>query len=552
MTIIIFLFFYFYLLFVGRGSLVLLSKLNKNNSEDINIFINNQNVFFPIISLFILGNTLSILNFFLPIKSTSYLIIIISFLLLFFNLFNLKKYKFNVKNVIYHFIIPVFLSISTYGTGFHGDAAAYHLNAQLWLREEPIVFGISNITWTYGYQSIFEYISSLFWIENNYVFLHFINVIFMILFFTFLANNLFQRENNFLFFSSLFILGFGILDNLGVDGGKNGFVAFQSIGKFDMSFSIIFFITSLLIFDSLKRNKFSNTDFHLIILLSLFAFQLKVFGVYLAFPLIYYLYYYSISFSKLFKKTYTYLILFLLWLTKSLINTACLIYPIGFTCIKNLEWYTIGWVEHLIKDVRIFHKSYNFNESFISWFLEWNSFGENNTTFINFFGSLIVLLIFSIIFSKRKNIFNKINLIFYTYVLFLILIWLYSSPEIRFGIGIFLLTITIISSSIEEFRNKFIMKLINKTTLALLVISSSFLVVRLDSYRQFIENPTIFYSINTPTIEYIKNTKSWNVVPKNNIYECWVNIDCVPAQWTTYKSKIGNNILITSSFDSYP
>ena len=347
MTVFIFLFFYFYLLFVGRGSLVLLSKLNKNNREDINIFINNQNVFFPIISLFILGNTLSIFNFFLPIKSTAYLIIIISFLLLFFNLFSLKKYKFNGQNVINHLIIPVFLSISTYGTGFHGDAAAYHLNAQLWLREEPIVFGLSNITWTYGYQSIFEYISSLFWIENNYVFLHFINVIFMILFFTFLSNNLFQRENNFLFFSSLFILGFGILDNLGVDGGKNGFVAFQSIGKFDMSFSIIFFITSLLIFDSLKRNKFSNTDFHLIILLSLFAFQLKVFGVYLAFPLIYYLYYYSISFSKLFKKTYTYLILFLLWLTKSLINTACLIYPIGFTCFKNLEWYTVGWVEHI-------------------------------------------------------------------------------------------------------------------------------------------------------------------------------------------------------------
>ena len=167
MTIFIFLVFYLYLLFVGRGSLVLLSKLNKNNREDINIFINNQNVFFPIISLFILGNTLSIFNFFLPIKSTTYLIIIISFLLLFFNLFSLKKYKFNGQNVINHLIIPVFLSISTYGTGFHGDAAAYHLNAQLWLREEPIVFGLSNITWTYGYQSIFEYISSLFWIENN-------------------------------------------------------------------------------------------------------------------------------------------------------------------------------------------------------------------------------------------------------------------------------------------------------------------------------------------------------------------------------------------------
>ena len=58
MTVFIFLFFYFYLLFVGRGSLVLLSRLNKNNSEDINIFKSSQNIFFPIISLFILGNTL--------------------------------------------------------------------------------------------------------------------------------------------------------------------------------------------------------------------------------------------------------------------------------------------------------------------------------------------------------------------------------------------------------------------------------------------------------------------------------------------------------------
>ena len=552
MTIFIFLVFYLYLLFVGRGSLVLLSRLNKNNSEDINIFKSSQNIFFPIISLFILGNTLFVSNFFLPVKNTISFIFIISLLLIFFNIFDFKRGIFNLENIINHLIIPILLSISTYGTGFHGDAAGYHLNAQLWLREEPIVFGISNITWTYGYQSIFEYISSLFWIENNFVFLHFINVIFMILFFTFLSKNLYQRKNNFLFFSSLFVLGFGILDNFGVDGGKNGFVVFQSIGKFDMSFSIIFFITSLLIFDSLKRNQFSNNDFHLIVLLSLFAFQLKVFGVYLALPLIYYLYYYTINFSKLFKKIYPYLMLFLLWVTKSLINTACLIYPIGFTCFKNLEWYTVGWVEHLIKDVRIFHKSYNFDESFFTWFSEWKSFGENNTTFINFLVSLIFVLLTSLIFSKRKNIFSKVNLIFYMYVLFLIFIWLYSSPEIRFGISIFLLIVTVIASSTEEFRNKFINKLINKTTLTLLVILSSFLVVRLDSYRQFFENPTIFYSVNIPSIEYVENTNSWNVVPKENIYECWVNIDCVPAPWTTYKSKIGNNVLITSSFDSYP
>tara|TARA_A100001015_G_scaffold277503_1_gene336761 strand:+ start:4817 stop:6475 length:1659 start_codon:yes stop_codon:yes gene_type:complete len=552
MTIFIFLLFYFYLFFVGRGSLILLSRLNKKHRKEINIFKSNQDVFFPIISLFVLGNILFILNFFLPLKSTISFFTIISILFLFINIFDFKRVVINVENIVNHLIIPALLSISTYGINFHGDAAGYHLNAQLWLREEPIVFGISNITWAYGFQSIFEYISSVFWIKNNFVFLHFINVIFMILFFTFLSKNLFQRKSNFLFFSSFFILGFGILDNFGVDGGKNGFVVFQSIGKFDMTFAIIFLISALLIFDSLKRNKFKDSDFHLIILLSLFAFQLKVFGIYLAIPLIYYFYFYSLNPLNLFKKIYAYFVLILLWIIKSLINTACLIYPIEFTCLNNLEWYTIGWVEHLTKDVRIFHKSYDFDDSFITWFSEWKSFGENNTTFINFFGSFLLLMLLSVIFSKRKNILTKVNFIFYIYVLFLVFIWLYSSPEIRFGISIFLLIVTTIGTSIEEFRGNFIKKLVNKTTLTFLVILSSFLVVRMDSYRQFLENPTFFYSIDIPSIEYVQNTNSWNVVPKQNIYECWINIDCVPALWTTYKSKIGNNILITSSFDSYP
>ena len=47
------------------------------------------------------------------------------------------------------------------------------------------------------------------------------------------------------FVFSLTTLLFGLLDNFGVDGGKNGFVVFQSIGKFDVSFGILFLITNL-------------------------------------------------------------------------------------------------------------------------------------------------------------------------------------------------------------------------------------------------------------------------------------------------------------------
>ena len=44
MTIFIFLLFYFYLFFVGRGSLILLSRLNKKHLKDINNFRSNQDV----------------------------------------------------------------------------------------------------------------------------------------------------------------------------------------------------------------------------------------------------------------------------------------------------------------------------------------------------------------------------------------------------------------------------------------------------------------------------------------------------------------------------
>jgi len=144
MTVFIFLLFYFYLFFVGRGSLILLSRLNQKHSKDINIFKSNQDVFFPIISLFVLGNILFILNFFLPLKSTISFFTIISILFLFINFFDLKRVIINLENTINHLIIPALLSISTYGINFHGDAGMYHLNSQLWLREEPIVFGISN------------------------------------------------------------------------------------------------------------------------------------------------------------------------------------------------------------------------------------------------------------------------------------------------------------------------------------------------------------------------------------------------------------------------
>ena len=545
MTSILFLVFYSLLFLFGRGCLLSLKKVSRKHTKEISYLVREENIFLPIFSLFVLGNLGFIINFFYPLKKAIPFLIFVSIIIIFVNLidFNLKKIQY--KDLISHIIIPSVLGFSTYGATFHVDAAEYHLNAQHWIRESEIVFGLSNITWTYGYQSIIEFISAIFWLGDNFIFLHFINVIFMTLFFNFLYKNLLNRDNNFLFFFSLITLGFGLLDNFGLNGGKNGFVVFQSIGKSDVSFGIIFLITNIKIFNELKINKFSPTEFYLIIFLSLFSFQIKVFGIYLFIPLVFYLFSTQINLINLVKKTYIYLILIFLWLIKSIINTSCAIYPITFTCISTLDWYTVGWVNHLVENVRSYHKSYNFDKNILTWFSEWSNIQQNYTTSINFVFSIVFLYLLTLLFTKKNLFLTKEIFFIIFYIFFLVIIWLYSAPEVRFGIGIFLLINSILSISIYDLKYQFLNKLLNKNNLTILVLICTFLVVRLNSYLFFLDQPFKFYNIDIPEIEYVANPNSWNVVPVSSVNECWINIECVPADWITYKEDMGSYIKIT-------
>ena len=52
------------------------------------------------------------------------------------------------------------------------------------------------------------------------------------------------RLNN----AGLAILAFSLLDNLGMNGGRNGFLYIQSLGKQDMTIAILYFVTTILIF----------------------------------------------------------------------------------------------------------------------------------------------------------------------------------------------------------------------------------------------------------------------------------------------------------------
>jgi hypothetical protein len=89
--------------------------------------------------------------------------------------FVFKNFKDLFKYKIYYFNLLI-LFISSFNIGISKDANLYHLQQQSWLRDEKIVFGLSNINPFLGYSSVMEYVYSVFWINGNYIIIHFIGL----------------------------------------------------------------------------------------------------------------------------------------------------------------------------------------------------------------------------------------------------------------------------------------------------------------------------------------------------------------------------------------
>ena len=138
---------------------------------------------------------------------------------------------------IYWLFTATALSLSTYSTGLAYDAGLYHLNNQYWIKRAQ-QFELVLVHFRYGYSSIIEYISTNFWIGNNLIILHFINLVFIYVFFD-LCFTVKQKSLNMQLFA-IFVSIFGFLDNFGFGGGKNSFIEIQGIAKYDTSFAITF------------------------------------------------------------------------------------------------------------------------------------------------------------------------------------------------------------------------------------------------------------------------------------------------------------------------
>ena len=535
--------FYFFLFFIGRSIVIILDSRKEFPRVDEKIFGVNIYIFYPVLSLFALGNLAVITNFFMPVNSIyPYFWILSSFLVIlnFKNKLKIKRLDFLITN----FVVPSILSISSYKVWLHYDAGLYHLNNQLWISSHKIIFGLGNVNMWFSWSSIYEYISSLFWFGDNFIFLHFLNIIFFTLFFNFVYFQVTQNKNKFLKYSSLNLILFSILDNFGINGGGNGFLFFQTIGKPDLAFAVIFYISFILLIDSVAKNNFSFSELILLFYSSLFAIQLKAFGLYLIPLLIFYVYKLG-TFKNILKKTKLLSFLSLSWVTKNIIISGCIQFPFDLTCFDSLSWYSRGRANIASAGIAAEHVAFTFDQQINDWFTQWIEHSKNFQIYTNFAISFILLFLFNLlVFKKKKSeTINSQNFI-YIYGFLLFFSWLTTAPNARFGMIVCLVGISLLRFTFDE--KSFFKILINKKIIIYSLISISILLTpRFYAYQEFFNNPLALSAVKAPIPTYLPASGGWGVYPKDD-NRCWVRIDCMDQNKNIYPENISNYILFKS------
>lgn len=516
------------------------------------IFSTPSTILYPIFGYFFLGNVLVILNFFTPIVSSiSFTFIaLIALCGIDYRKPILKFNKvFTINLALLHLIIPSILLFSTYDMSLHYDAGYYHLNHQNWLRSSNIVIGLVNLFWPFGISALSEYVSGFFWRESTLINIHYLSLIFISSFFQFIYFQITEKKDSFFKISSVFILIFSIFDNFGFEGGRNGFIYIQEIGKQDSIVSVLVILISIFIANDFKNKNYHMFEKGLIIILILLAFQLKIGSVYLFIFLFFYL------LNQLNKKLLTFKnvlyislpssLFLIVWLLKNYLTSGCFVFPVSFTCINNFNWYRKGsteWIEEYTSSTSFGMEEYfgMQNNFFTLWF---NEFFINNDPFstfyksyyLNFLVSLIAIYVLKKLFTKtsiiQKDIILNISLYLFLSVLFLMTF----GPIPRYTAGILTFTIAMVSLNVISFKVN-----LNPKFIYLVFFISLLLLPRMNSYLSSVQNQNI--ALPDPRFEVNDYSLSLNdnwVSPKSTDL-CWINLNCT--------SEVGGEIVKIDGF----
>lgn len=381
------------------------------------------------------------INFFFPINQIIGNIFLIFCIIFFLVFFYFEKNKFDV--LFYSLIASILATILIlYSNINRPDAGLYHLPYIQLIQENKILLGIANIHFRFGHISILQYLSAIY--NNGIMPLEVIVLppaILVSLFFLYFLS-FYDKEYNFneikIFVSLIAIYSF------------YSFNRFSNFGNDAVShlWFFLFCIRFIQIqFEERKINEFGN-----LVIISIFAFLQKVFMIFL--PIICFIILIKFFLKKnIFKNTKIIfsIILLFTWLIKNIFISGCMIYPVSFLCIDNLNFINIDSVKEIAITSESWSKDWpnrdnnslnmmEYNMNF-NWLSSWinNHFKIVIIKFSPFLIIIFLVLIYSMFFQKKRDLKND-NKKFIKKITILIIIsllcsifWFLKFPIYRYG-----------------------------------------------------------------------------------------------------------------------
>lgn len=406
---------------------------NEYDNEYINIFYGIS--FLIIISFF---------YHFLGIKAQTFnlLIIITGFLI---SLFYIKKIKYFLRFIL----IPISIFTSLIVFFNHDDFYLYHLQNIIELNSTKPPIGLGNLNIKYVYSSFYIYFESIFNFYNYKIeliniprFLSFLAIV-GYLFFNLFNKNKNQDKKFISFVFLIFIL-----------------LKFKRFSEFGYDYPLTFFIIFIFVEYFYKSNS-KNYKIRNILFLYGISFLIKVTALFFI-PFILYSLFQYLKFQKLnnFKKNIFFpsIIILILFIINSFLNSGCLIYPIKESCYnKNqISWsvdkkelsdeqnivenWSKGFFHQKNKDK--IRETQEYTKNF-NWVPNWILIHLIPKILEPILIFLLILIISYLINYKNKNYAKYLNN--YIILSFLSLcLWFIVMPQLRFGYAYFLLNIFLI------------------------------------------------------------------------------------------------------------
>ena len=406
-----------------------------------------------------------------------------------------KKYSEYKNEIIFSFIVFIFLFCAVLQFKNHDDFSYYHFPYTYYLTQQSLYVGVGQFNHGFRTPSSIFYINSLFFLPYaKFYLLNFFSVFILgfaniILlkkihyYFKFLSIK--DKQLNLVNFLSL--LSFIFINIF--------FYRMSEYGTDRAAMILIFiFIIELLTFINLRSIKKSNIFY--IYLVGALIVSFKAFYIlYIIFIIPLFLYTlkkkkdYIQTFSFLFFNKYCVLFLILLFfvLFTYFINTGCVVYPLSFTCSDKVSWnIALTQVQQMNNWYELWSKAGagpNFRienpEEYIkgfNWVANWIDIYFFNKITDLILGIIFLISVFLLFF--KDNFFNKKiikidNHVYLVYALIIILgvEWFYNHPALRYGGYHILALLVFIPISIKLSSSKVIIKKYTRITIALVSIT---------------------------------------------------------------------------------